>query len=44
MMSAATKFRTLKDMPKEDYIAPGNTLCAGCGGALAMRIFHKDFP
>jgi pyruvate ferredoxin oxidoreductase beta subunit len=41
MMSAATKFRTLKDMPKEDYIAPGNTLCAGCGGAVAMRIFHR---
>ncbi|MDG7011707.1 MAG: pyruvate synthase [Nitrososphaerota archaeon] len=40
-MSTTTKFRTLKDMPKEDYIAPGNTLCAGCGGALAMRIFHK---
>ncbi|MDG6899439.1 MAG: pyruvate synthase [Nitrososphaerota archaeon] len=40
-MSAATKFRTLKDMPKEDYIAPGNTLCAGCGGAVAMRIFHR---
>ena len=40
-MPAATRFRTLKDMPKEDYIAPGNTLCAGCGGALAMRIFHK---
>ena len=40
-MSTATRFRTLKDMPKEDYITPGNTMCAGCGGILAMRIFHK---
>jgi len=28
-------------MPKEDYVSPGNTLCAGCGGILALRIFHK---
>jgi pyruvate ferredoxin oxidoreductase beta subunit len=40
-MESATRFKTLKDMPKEDYMTPGNTLCAGCGGALAVRIFHK---
>ena len=40
-MSTATRFRTLKDMPREDYFSPGNTLCAGCGGILAARIFHK---
>ncbi len=40
-MATATRFRTLKDMPKEDYLSPGNTLCAGCGGILALRIFHK---
>ena len=40
-MSAATRFRTLKDMPREDYITPGNTLCAGCGEILALRVFHK---
>jgi pyruvate ferredoxin oxidoreductase beta subunit len=28
-------------MPKEDYLTPGNTMCAGCGGILAVRIFHK---
>ena len=28
-------------MPREDYFSPGNTLCAGCGGILAARIFHK---
>ncbi|HUI23407.1 MAG TPA: thiamine pyrophosphate-dependent enzyme [Nitrososphaerales archaeon] len=40
-MATATRFRTLKDMPREDYFSPGNTLCAGCGGVLAARIFHK---
>ena len=40
-MSTATRFKTLKDMPKEDYLTPGNTMCAGCGGILAVRIFHK---
>jgi pyruvate ferredoxin oxidoreductase beta subunit len=40
-MAAVTRFKTLKDMPKEDYLTPGNTLCAGCGGILAVRIFHK---
>ena len=38
---AATKFRTMKDLPRTDYLAPGNTLCAGCGGMLALRLFHK---
>ena len=41
MMSTTSRFRTLKDMPKEDYLTPGNTMCAGCGGILAVRIFHK---
>jgi pyruvate ferredoxin oxidoreductase beta subunit len=40
-MSATTRFKTLKDMPKDDYLTPGNTMCAGCGGILAVRIFHK---
>jgi pyruvate ferredoxin oxidoreductase beta subunit len=40
-MATTTRFKTLKDMPKEDYFSPGNTLCAGCGGILAARIFHK---
>lgn len=40
-MSTSTRFRTLKDIPKEDYLTPGNTMCAGCGGILAVRIFHK---
>ena len=40
-MATTTRFRTLKDMPTVDYISPGNTLCAGCGGILAVRVFHK---
>ncbi len=40
-MATATRFKTLKDMPAQDYLSPGNTLCAGCGGVLAVRVFHK---
>ncbi len=40
-MANVERFRTLKDMPKEDYISAGNPLCAGCGGILAVRMFHK---
>jgi pyruvate ferredoxin oxidoreductase beta subunit len=40
-MATTTRFKTLKDMPTDDYLSPGNTLCAGCGGILAVRIFHK---
>jgi pyruvate ferredoxin oxidoreductase beta subunit len=40
-MATTTRFKTLKDMPTEDYLTPGNTMCAGCGGILAVRIFHK---
>lgn len=34
-------YRTVKDLPLEEYMAPGNPLCAGCGGLLAVRLFHK---
>lgn len=40
-MATATRFRTLRDMPVQDHLAPGNTMCAGCGGILAVRVFHK---
>ncbi len=40
-MATTSRFKTLKDMPVEDYLTPGNTMCAGCGGILAVRIFHK---
>ena len=40
-MATTTRFKTLKDMPVQDHLAPGNTMCAGCGGILAVRVFHK---
>ena len=36
-----TRFKTLRDTPLEDYLTPGSPLCAGCGGQLGLRIFHK---
>ncbi len=40
-MSIETKFKTLKDVPAEEYISAGSPLCAGCGALLAVRLFHK---
>jgi pyruvate ferredoxin oxidoreductase beta subunit len=36
-----SKYKTLKDIPLEEEIVPGTLLCAGCGGALLVRIFEK---
>lgn len=33
--------RTLKDLPLEEVLSPGTSLCAGCGGLLLIRIFEK---
>jgi pyruvate ferredoxin oxidoreductase beta subunit len=35
------KYKTLKDVPKEEFLVPGTPLCAGCGALLVMRLFHK---
>jgi pyruvate ferredoxin oxidoreductase beta subunit len=40
-VSQETKFKTLRDVPLEEYLSPGNSLCAGCGGVLTVRLFHK---
>lgn len=40
-MISDEEYRTVKDLPKEEYLAPGNPLCSGCGGLLAVRLFHK---
>jgi pyruvate ferredoxin oxidoreductase beta subunit len=40
-MSQETRFKTLRDVPIEEYLSPGNSLCAGCGGVLTVRLFHK---
>ncbi|MBM5805694.1 MAG: pyruvate synthase subunit beta [Candidatus Verstraetearchaeota archaeon] len=37
----STAFRTIKDIPKEEYFAPGNRLCAGCTAATAIRQILK---
>uniref|UniRef100_A0A7C3J219 Pyruvate synthase subunit beta n=1 Tax=Candidatus Methanomethylicus mesodigestus TaxID=1867258 RepID=A0A7C3J219_9CREN len=34
-------FRTIKDVPKEEYLAPGHRLCAGCTVGTAMRQILK---
>ncbi|MEM3267565.1 MAG: thiamine pyrophosphate-dependent enzyme [Conexivisphaerales archaeon] len=40
-MELQSKYKTLRDVPQIDYLAPGGSLCAGCGGLLAVRLFHK---
>lgn len=34
-------YRSLKDVPREEFISCGTGLCAGCGGLLTLRLFHK---
>ena len=30
-----------KELPREELLAPGSPLCAGCGGLLALRLLLK---
>jgi pyruvate ferredoxin oxidoreductase beta subunit len=41
MESAQKYFKTIRDVPIEDYFAPGHRLCAGCGASLAMKLAMK---
>ncbi|MEM0101033.1 MAG: pyruvate synthase subunit PorB [Candidatus Methanomethylicaceae archaeon] len=34
-------FKTIKDLPKEEYLAPGHRLCAGCTVGTAVRQILK---
>jgi len=34
-------YKGIKDIPREEYLAAGTGLCGGCGGLLALRLFHK---
>lgn len=34
-------YRSVKDIPREEFLAGGTGLCAGCGGLLALRLMHK---
>lgn len=34
-------YQSIKQIPREEYMAGGTGLCGGCGGLLALRLFHK---
>jgi pyruvate ferredoxin oxidoreductase beta subunit len=34
-------YHSIKQIPHEEYLAAGTGLCGGCGGLLALRLFHK---
>jgi len=34
-------FKSIKDVPQEENLDGGTGLCGGCGGLLALRLFHK---
>ncbi len=34
-------YKSIKEIPREEYLAAGTGLCGGCGGLLALRLFHK---
>ncbi len=40
-MESDTKYKRLKDLSREEFILPGTTMCGGCGGLEALRLFHK---
>jgi len=34
-------YKSIKDIPRAEYLSGGTGLCAGCGGLLALRLLHK---
>jgi len=34
-------YKSPKDVPREEFVAPGSPLCAGCGGLTTLRLMHK---
>ena len=34
-------YKNIKDLPRDEFIAPGAPLCAGCGGMASLRLIHK---
>ena len=34
-------YKSLKDLPREEFVTPGSPMCAGCGGLTTLRLFHK---
>ncbi|WP_152053786.1 thiamine pyrophosphate-dependent enzyme [Tautonia marina] len=41
MKVAREHYRSVKDLPADEIIAPGSPLCAGCGALTTLRLFHK---
>ncbi len=37
----ASKIKSIRDIPTEEQITSGTSLCAGCGGILLVRMFEK---
>jgi pyruvate ferredoxin oxidoreductase beta subunit len=35
------QYKSLRTLSREEPFGPGGPLCAGCGGALSVRLFHK---
>lgn len=38
---ARAVYRSVRDVPRDEPLAGGTGLCAGCGGLLTLRLFHK---
>lgn len=36
-----SRYRGVKDIPEEEYVAPGSSLCAGCGAEIIARHMMK---
>lgn len=35
------QYKSLRTISRQEPLGPGSSLCAGCGGVLALRLFHK---
>ena len=35
------RYKSLRTISHEEPLGPGGSLCAGCGGLLCLRLFHK---
>ena len=41
MSIQARYYKTVRDIPREETLAPGHRLCAGCGAAIAVKLALK---
>jgi pyruvate ferredoxin oxidoreductase beta subunit len=35
------RYKSLRSISREEPLGPGGSLCAGCGGLVSLRLFHK---